>query len=142
MIEVPLKLSIQREEAAWSKNTMNNVVFVMTNSKLTNKNKIRKVIECIINDIESDDEWIMVDNNQGSLGGDILNFTIENGDLEVCNQNDGENETDDRDDLEIHNLEDEDDEGDVDDLDVGLTKDSLSDLLNLSLWLCYILVYV
>lgn len=47
--------------------TMNDVVFVMANSKLAKKKKTRKVIEYNIDEIESDDEWI-VDNDQGFIG--------------------------------------------------------------------------
>ncbi|KAI5448329.1 hypothetical protein KIW84_015670 [Lathyrus oleraceus] len=65
-----------------------------------------------------------------SLDDDILDFTIENGDLEVGNQNDGENGIGNQDDLEVHNLEDEDYGEDEDDLDVGLAQDALNALLN------------
>lgn len=65
-----------------------------------------------------------------SLDDDILDFTIESGDLEVGNQNDGENGIGNQDDLEVHNLEDEDYGEDEDDLDVGLAQDALNDLLN------------
>ena len=71
-----------------------------------------------------------MDNDQVSLDDDILDFTIENGDLEVGNQNDGENGIGNQDDLEVHNLEDEDYGEDEDDLDVGLAQDALNALLN------------
>lgn len=71
--------------------------------------------------------WTMI---KVSLDDDILDFTIESGDLEVGNQNDGENGIGNQDDLEVHNLEDEDYGEDEDDLDVGLAQDALNDLLN------------
>lgn len=69
---------------------MNDVVFVMTNSKLAKNKKIRKVIEYSIGETDSNDGWIM-DNDQSLLDDDILDFIIESGDLEIGNQNDGEN---------------------------------------------------
>ncbi|KOM52170.1 hypothetical protein LR48_Vigan09g082900 [Vigna angularis] len=54
---------------------MNNVVFVMVNSRL-NKKDIRKPNEYIIDDLASDDEWIVEENEANptfdSLDKDIL----------------------------------------------------------------------
>ncbi|CAL5198395.1 unnamed protein product [Lathyrus oleraceus] len=118
---------------------MNDVVFVMTNSKLAKKKKNKKAKEYKLDDIESDNEWIV--NNDEDFENEILDFTIENDDFEVAFAEGGngidaataegengieaataENE------LEIHNLDDEFDgeEGDscLDD------QSSLKDLLN------------
>ena len=38
---------------------MNDVVFVMTNSKLAKKKKARKMVEYSLDDIDSEDEWIV-----------------------------------------------------------------------------------
>ncbi|XP_058774188.1 uncharacterized protein LOC131648449 [Vicia villosa] len=110
--------------------TMNDVVFIMTNSKLAKKKKTRKVVDYSIDDIASDEEWIIVDNDQGALDDDILDFTIEEGDLEVANQNDVENEIANQGDLEVNNLEDEDDGGNEDEDHGGLDQNFLNDLLN------------
>ncbi|PNY08093.1 HAT family dimerization domain containing protein [Trifolium pratense] len=57
--------------------TMNDVVFVMTNSKLSKKEKkTRKIVDCELefDDIDSDNEWIVED--EGSIDNEILDFTI------------------------------------------------------------------
>ncbi|CAL0332833.1 unnamed protein product [Lupinus luteus] len=42
---------------------MNDVVFVMANSKLSKKKKARTGVELTIDDVPSDDEWIVEHNN-------------------------------------------------------------------------------
>ncbi|CAL0311079.1 unnamed protein product [Lupinus luteus] len=42
---------------------MNDVVFVMANSKLSKKKKARAGVELTIDDVPSDEEWIMEHNN-------------------------------------------------------------------------------
>lgn len=114
--------------------TMNDVVFVMTNSKLAKKKKTRKMAEYNIDDLESDDEWI-VENGEGS--SDILDFTLDNEELELDTQNAGEEEGVEAaapgveaaatlDDLEIPNIDDEIDEAGAEDC----MDDVLDDLLN------------
>ncbi|KAF1897926.1 hypothetical protein Lal_00032688 [Lupinus albus] len=44
--------------------TMNDVVFVMANSKLSKKKQAKKGVELTIDDIPSDDEWIVEHNNE------------------------------------------------------------------------------
>ncbi|KAF1884233.1 hypothetical protein Lal_00035303 [Lupinus albus] len=44
--------------------TMNDVIFFMPNSKLSKKKQARKGVELIIDDIPSDDEWIVEYNNE------------------------------------------------------------------------------
>ncbi|CAL5184982.1 unnamed protein product [Lathyrus oleraceus] len=68
--------------------TMNDVVFVMTNSKLAEKKKNRKTEEYKLDDIESDNEWIV--NSDEDFENEILDFTIENEDFEVATA-EGEN---------------------------------------------------
>lgn len=129
---------------------MNDVVFVMTNSKLAKKKKNRKAKEYKFDDIEFDNEWIV--NNDDDFENEILDFTIENDDFEVAFAEggngidaataEGENKIEVataeggngieaatvKNELEIHNLDDEFDgeEGDscLDD------QNSLKDLLN------------
>ncbi|KAF1889038.1 hypothetical protein Lal_00015582 [Lupinus albus] len=43
---------------------MNDVIFVMVNSKLSKKKQGRKGIELTIDDISSDNEWIVEHNNE------------------------------------------------------------------------------
>lgn len=45
---------------------MNDVVLVTTNSKLAKKKKARNTVEYSLDDIETDDEWI-VNNDKCSL---------------------------------------------------------------------------
>ncbi|PNX84021.1 HAT family dimerization domain containing protein, partial [Trifolium pratense] len=54
--------------------TMNDVVFVMTNSKLSKKNKTRKVVDCELefDEIDSNNEWIVEEEGDN----EILDFTI------------------------------------------------------------------
>ncbi|XP_073223898.1 uncharacterized protein [Cicer arietinum] len=120
--------------------TINDVVFVMANSKLVKKKQTRNVVEHNLDDLESDDEWI-VDNNECSTKNDILDFTIENEDLEFGKQNEVRNGVEDpapQDDMEIHNLDDEfDGEGYEDCMeDVGFDHNALDVLLNLSFRCC------
>jgi len=84
---------------------MNDVVFVMTNSKLSKKKKDRKVVEYSLDDIDSDDEWI-VNNDECSLENEIWDLTKEGEDLEGGTQNEGDNGAYEND-LEIHNLDEE-----------------------------------
>ncbi|PNX63228.1 hypothetical protein L195_g061523, partial [Trifolium pratense] len=53
---------------------MNDVVFVMTNSKLSKKNKTRNVVDCELefDEIDSDNEWIVEETGDN----EILDFTI------------------------------------------------------------------
>ncbi|XP_050908117.1 uncharacterized protein LOC127121714 [Lathyrus oleraceus] len=118
--------------------TMNDVVFVMTNSKLAEKKKNRKIKEYKFDDIESDNEWIV--NNDEDFENEILDFTIENKDFEVVTT-EGEDEIDaataegdngieatTENELEIHNL---DDEFDGEEEDSRLDdQNALKDLLN------------
>ncbi|MCI64326.1 hypothetical protein A2U01_0085584, partial [Trifolium medium] len=55
---------------------MNDIVFVMTNSKLSKKKKSRKVVDCELefDDIDSDNERIVED--EASMDSEILDFTI------------------------------------------------------------------
>jgi hypothetical protein len=86
---------------------MNDVVFVMTNSKLAKKKKDRKVVEYSLDDIDSDDEWI-VNNKECSLRNEIWDLTIEGEDLEGGTQYEGDNGAATvENDLEIHNLDEE-----------------------------------
>ncbi|GAU21371.1 hypothetical protein TSUD_189580 [Trifolium subterraneum] len=89
---------------------MNDVVFVMTNSKLSKKKKTRKVVDCEIDfdEIDSDNEWIVQDEGTEN---EILDFTIESEDLEGGTQNE-EHEVAatvelEEDECEINNLDDE-----------------------------------
>nr|XP_007147219.1 hypothetical protein PHAVU_006G105700g [Phaseolus vulgaris]ESW19213.1 hypothetical protein PHAVU_006G105700g [Phaseolus vulgaris] len=53
--------------------TMNDVVFVMTNSRLTKKKDVRKTKEYTIDDLSSDDEWTVEENETlYGLDEDIL----------------------------------------------------------------------
>jgi len=52
---------------------MNDVVFVMTNSRLVKKKDVRKTKEYTIDDLSSDDEWTMEENETlHGLDEDIL----------------------------------------------------------------------
>ena|ERR1044072_2452324 len=51
---------------------MNDVVFVMANSKLAKNKQARKGVELTLDDIPSDDEWIVEKNNDGVVIGDNL----------------------------------------------------------------------
>ena len=69
---------------------MNDLVFVMYNSKLMEKQQhVRKVIDCGIDDVSSDDEWI-VENDENSSNNEGLD--LDGGDsvhdLEVGNEDD------------------------------------------------------
>lgn len=114
--------------------TMNDVVFVMTNSKLAKKKKARKMVDYSLDDIDSDDEWI-VNNDECSLENEIWDLTIEGEDLEGGTPNEEDNgvgaAASALNDLEIHNL-DEEFEGLGDEVmeDVGLDQNVLNDLLN------------
>jgi len=113
---------------------MNDVVFVMTNSKMAKKKKARKMVDYSFDDIDSDDEWI-VNNDECSLENEILDLTIECEDFEGGIPNEGDNGVSTasaENDLEIPNL-DEEFEGLGDDEvmeDVGLDQDVLNELLN------------
>ncbi|CAJ2656669.1 unnamed protein product [Trifolium pratense] len=110
--------------------TMNDVVFVMTNSRLSKNNKTRKVVDCELefDDIDSDNEWIVED------GGDneILDFTIgEDLDGEAQNE-EHEVAATAEDEFEIHNLDDEfeGDEDGMEDMGIGFDENVLKDLMN------------
>lgn len=118
---------------------MNDVVFVMTNSKLAEKKKNRKTKEYKLYDIEYDNEWIV--KNDEDFENEILDFTIENEDFEAATA-EGGNEIDaatakggkeieaatTENELEIHNL---DDEYDGEEEDSRLDdQNALKDLLN------------
>ncbi|AES76098.1 hypothetical protein MtrunA17_Chr6g0479201 [Medicago truncatula] len=109
---------------------MNDVVFVMTNSKLAKNKKARKMVEYRFDDIDSDDEWIV--NNDGcSLENEIWNLTIKGEDLEGGTQNEGDNGAASAgNDYEIHNLDEEFERlGDEDVMeDVGIDQNVLNDL--------------
>ncbi|KAK2354618.1 hAT dimerization domain-containing protein / transposase protein [Trifolium repens] len=110
--------------------TMNDVVFVMTNSKLAKKKKARKVADFTLDDIDSDNEWIVED--EGSAENEILDFTIESEDLEGGTQNEPEvaAATVEEDECEVHNLDDE-FEGNEDCMeDMGFDENVLKDLIN------------
>lgn len=64
---------------------MNDVVFVMTNSRLANRKKARKAIEYSIDDLSSDDEWI-AENNGSSSNNE--GFELDNLDLNVPSDDD------------------------------------------------------
>ncbi|KAI5444905.1 hypothetical protein KIW84_013255 [Lathyrus oleraceus] len=83
----PKKVHTKRRNRLKQK-TMNDVVFVMTNSKLAEKKKNRKTEEYKLDDIESDNEWIV--NSDEDFENEILDFTIENEDFEVATA-EGEN---------------------------------------------------
>lgn len=86
---------------------MNDVVFVMTNSKLAKKKKARKIVDYSLDDIDSDDEWI-VNNDEAILENEIWDLTIEGEDLEGGTPNEGDNGAaiaSALNDLEIHNLD-------------------------------------
>jgi hypothetical protein len=108
---------------------MNDVVFVMTNSKLLKKKKNRKVVDCEIefDEIDSDNEWIVED--EGSDENEILDFTIE----EVGGtQNEEDEAVPTEDECEMHNLDDdiEGEEDDMEDMGVGIDENLLKDLMN------------
>ena len=111
---------------------MNDVVFVMTNSKLAKKKKARKVADFTLDDIDSDNEWIVED--EGSAENEILDFTIESEDLEGGTQNEPEvaAATVVEDECEMHNLDDEfeGEEDDMEDMGVGIYENLLKDLMN------------
>lgn len=91
---------------------MNDVVFVMVNSKLANKKQVRKANEFDYNidDLASDDEWIVEDEDGDvNVDLDILNEenTVEVGQGSGCGGGGGNTP---QDDLEIPTLDDIDDE--------------------------------
>ena len=59
---------------------MNDVVFVMANSKLGRKKKSAKPLEFNLEDLDSDDEWMMEaanhDEDEGNEGFDLENFEV------------------------------------------------------------------
>ncbi|KAI9100824.1 hypothetical protein K1719_024186 [Acacia pycnantha] len=95
---------------------MNDVVFVMTNSKLARKKQVRKTGEYSIDDVSSEDEWIVenegtpsnVSNVEG-LDEDNFDFNLDNLIEEKLAQVGGEDDTGDVgafiDDMEIPNFE-------------------------------------
>ena len=80
--------------------TMNDVVFVITNSRLTKKKDVRKIKEYTIDDLSSYDEWTVEENETlYGLDEDILLDVGEDdasrgatNDLEVPPIDDNENE--------------------------------------------------
>lgn len=46
--------------------TMNDVVFVMANSRLNKKKEVRKANDYSIEDLSSDDDWIVEENDENS----------------------------------------------------------------------------
>lgn len=56
---------------------MNDVVFVMANSKLAKRKQARKGVELTIDDLPSDDEWIVEQNNDE----DVLEDNLDGEDL-------------------------------------------------------------
>ncbi|KAI9118476.1 hypothetical protein K1719_010808 [Acacia pycnantha] len=61
---------------------MNDVVFVMTNSKLARKKQVRKTGEYSIDDVSSEDEWIVenegTSSNVEGLDEDNFDFNLDN----------------------------------------------------------------
>ena len=61
---------------------MNDVVFVMTNSKLARKKQVRKTGEYNIDDVSSEDEWIVenegTSSNVEGLDEDNFDFNLDN----------------------------------------------------------------
>ena len=111
--------------------TINDVVFVMTNSKLAKNKKSRKIVEYSLDAIDFDDEWI-VNNDECSLENEIPDLTIKGEDFKEGTQNEGDNRaTSAENDQEIHNLDEEfEGLGDEDVMeDVG-DQNVLNDLLN------------
>nr|KYP47830.1 hypothetical protein KK1_030526 [Cajanus cajan] len=51
--------------------TMNDVVYVMANSKLAKKKQTRKPVQINFDDFSSDDEWIMEDEHGENEGLDL-----------------------------------------------------------------------
>ncbi|CAL5199978.1 unnamed protein product [Lathyrus oleraceus] len=111
-------------------NTMNDVVFVMTNSKLAKKKKNRKTKEYKLSDIVSDNEWIV--NNDEDFENEILDFIIENEDFEAATAEGGNGieAVTTKNELEIHNLDDEFDREEEDSCldDQNVLKDLLNDI--------------
>jgi len=68
---------------------MNDVVFMMTNSKLAKNKKARKMVEYILDNIDFDAEWI-VNNDECSLENEIRELIIKGEDLEGGTQNEGD----------------------------------------------------
>ncbi|RDX71444.1 hypothetical protein CR513_49209, partial [Mucuna pruriens] len=109
-------------------NTMNDVVFVMANSKLAKKKQTRKPVELILDDYPFDDEWIMEDEhrvgeNEG-LGLDVDNLDLDENLVLVQIGEDEETTVTTPlplDDLDITNLNGEED---------GIGKDGVEDLLS------------
>ncbi|XP_068474601.1 uncharacterized protein [Phaseolus vulgaris] len=96
--------------------TMNEMVFVMTNSRLTKKKDVRKTKEYTINDISSDDEWTVEENETlYGLDEDIL--------LEVGEDDTSRGATNDLevppidDDLEVPSIDDNENENLLEDQD-------------------------
>jgi len=100
---------------------MNDVVFVMTNSRLTKKKDVRKTKEYTIDDISSDDEWTVEENetlydldedilleDDATRGTNDLEVPPNDDDLEVPPIDDNENEglLEDQDDYPIINMND------------------------------------
>jgi hypothetical protein len=113
---------------------MNDVVFVMTNSKLLKKKKNRKVVDCEIefDEIDSDNEWIVED--EGSDENEILDFTIEEDEVGGIGgtQDEDDGAVPNEDECEMHNLDDdiEGEEDDMEDMGVGIDENLLKDLMN------------
>src|SRR4051812_1735066 len=86
---------------------MNDVVFVMANSKLGKKKQARTPNDYNIDDLESDDEWLVDNNNEAELDEDI---GVEENFVEVGDEI-GSHGGVPVDDLEIPTLDDDLDEG-------------------------------
>jgi len=93
---------------------MNDVVFVMANSRLEKQKEVRKTEDYNIDDLASDDEWtveeIEANSNLNALDEDILIEIGENEVEEACNKGGG---TTPLDDLEVPPIaENDEDHGD------------------------------
>jgi len=60
---------------------MNDVVFVMTNSRLMKKKDVRKTKDYNIDDLAFDDEWTMEDNDANDI--EPMDDLVEVGEVEL-----------------------------------------------------------
>ncbi|VFQ61199.1 unnamed protein product [Cuscuta campestris] len=106
--------------------TMNDVVFVMTNSKLAKKKKARRSNPLKLEDLSSDDEWIMEDVGEDPRGDEVAagnnstDVPTQNGEEEAAANVQPEHEEE----LDVTNLdegdEDEDEDQELEDYDFSI----------------------
>ncbi|CAL0309715.1 unnamed protein product [Lupinus luteus] len=85
---------------------MNDVIFVIANSKLSKKKQVRKGAELTIDDIASNDEWIVEHNNDDEDHLDVPEGDEDDLMREILGEDIGEN---------IDNVEENEDEAPLED---------------------------